>query len=189
MEEPSIFLEPNLEKPVERPFVCGECRRPLAFLFTEVAKGHTMHIRMCKECPELEKRLKGGHLKEGSETGLNTSMCCGSCGTTLDSVIRAGCVGCKECYEVFGDKIVEDLLNEGLLPTKEGGYKKGQTLHIGQGLGNEPEMPLELRLYTLNESLNATLKREDYEEAARIRDEIKALKSQQSEESEEPEKK
>ena len=53
--------------------------------------------------------------------------------------------------------------------------KKALPLHIGRAPGEANEISPSLRLLALNEALNETLKREDYEQAAWLRDQIKDL--------------
>ena len=53
--------------------------------------------------------------------------------------------------------------------------KKSQPLHIGKSPSIPVEMPASSRLTALNEALNEALKKENYEQAAWLRDQIKDL--------------
>jgi protein arginine kinase activator len=53
--------------------------------------------------------------------------------------------------------------------------KKNQTLHMGKSPHASMAPPASGRLTTLNEALNEALKKENYEQAAWLRDQIKAL--------------
>lgn len=105
-----------------------------------------------------------------------TTVACGNCGTNLDSIRMGNPVGCIECYEVFGDAIVEDLLKEKRISRHLTSNKRTQPLHIGRTPGEVTEISPTLRLIALNEALDETLVREDYEQAALLRDQIQALK-------------
>jgi protein arginine kinase activator len=53
--------------------------------------------------------------------------------------------------------------------------KKSTPVHIGRAPGQTQEMNPSMRLLALNEALNETLAQEDYEQAAWLRDQIKAI--------------
>lgn len=53
--------------------------------------------------------------------------------------------------------------------------KKTQPLHVGKTPNKPLTIPSSSRLKTLNEALNEALKKENYEQAAWIRDQIKDL--------------
>ncbi|RDB31262.1 hypothetical protein HAT2_00630 [Candidatus Similichlamydia laticola] len=89
---------------------------------------------------------------------------CATCGTFVDAVKQGAPLGCSGCYSVFSDFLVaSDLLD-------------GKHMHVGRAPGNEV-MPHSLchQLSVLNEKLKAVLDVEDYEEAARIRDQIRGI--------------
>ncbi|MCC5832916.1 MAG: UvrB/UvrC motif-containing protein [Chlamydiales bacterium] len=85
-------------------------------------------------------------------------------------------LGCGECYDVFTDILIEDLLKEKHVSRHLTSNKKTQPLHIGRAQGEITEVSPTLRLIALNEALDETLIREDYEQAALLRDQIRALK-------------
>ena len=53
--------------------------------------------------------------------------------------------------------------------------KKSHPIHIGRAPGESLAISPSSRLLALNEALKETLNREDYEQAAWLRDQIKAL--------------
>lgn len=168
----------NEEKIPDRPLECSECKKPIAVRYTEIVGGFITHTSMCADCPELQRRLHGisnqhvsGNLKDENSTGL----ACGNCGTTLE-LIRVGTpLGCSMCYEVFDDILLGEMLAAEKIPARIVPAKKSLPIHIGRAPGEIKEMNPSLRLLALNEALNETLKREDYEQAAWLRDQIKAL--------------
>jgi protein arginine kinase activator len=85
-------------------------------------------------------------------------------------------MGCAECYDVFADTLIDLLLKEDRISSHLMSNKKGQTLHIGRVPGEVTEISPTLHLIALNEALDEMLVREDYEQAALLRDQIKALK-------------
>lgn len=185
-DKPSPQQPPEdiLKNPPERPLECSECRRPIKVRYSEVVGENSAELSMCSECPELEKRLQGfRHLaasdmpQEGS-----TGLACGSCGTTLAAIRVGTLLGCSQCYEVFENIIVEELSAAESIPSKLAASKRSQLVHIGRIPGETSEMTPTLRLLALNEALNETLAREDYEQAALLRDQIREFTEKQNEE-------
>ena len=113
---------------------------------------------------------------------LGAGLACGNCGTTLDALRVGNPVGCSICYKIFEDPLVQELVATKKIPTRLAGSKKMQMLHIGRGLAGAQELSPSMRLLALNEELNETLKREDYEQAAWLRDQIKELTEAQEKE-------
>lgn len=168
-------FEPENKVP-ERPIECSECKKPVAVRYTEIIKGAINEICMCADCPHLQRHLCGmaSHTNESGGGGI-TGVSCGDCGTTLESILVGHPLGCSHCYEVFADTIVAELEARNKLPEKEEVARKTIILHIGRAPGETVEMSPGLRLVALNEALVETLKREDYEQAALLRDQINAL--------------
>lgn len=161
----------------DRPLECSECRKHVAVHYTEIVGETSTHTGMCSECPQLQRRLKGAsHEEEIAVIGRETAgIVCGECGTTLDSFRVSHTVGCSHCYEVFEDLIMEELLRSNKISSGITQRKKTIPLHVGRSPGEVQEISPSLRLIALNEALEETLKREDYEQAAWLRDQIKAL--------------
>jgi protein arginine kinase activator len=174
-EEP--YEEPYEEPAPERPIECTECRRPVAIWYTEIVGNTTTQLSMCSECPVLQRKLHGQMSnKETSQGTGEATLTCGECGTTLDSLRLGNLLGCSNCYEIFGDVIFSELVSMEKIPQRlASSTKKNTTLHIGRSPNEVTEISPSLRLLSLNEALNETLKREDYEQAAWLRDQIKAL--------------
>ena len=155
----------------ERPIECSECKRAIKVLYKEIITC----TEMCNECPVLKAKLHG---ETPSSKNTEQSLCCGVCGTSLEAVQTGQPVGCSECYSVFANYIISELIDAGGLPStlkKKAQSQKLQTFHIGRS----PKLPsspvLSSKISSLNEALNEALKKENYEQAASIRDQIKAL--------------
>ncbi len=160
----------------ERPIECTECKKSIKVRYTEIIKNSINEICMCADCPHLQRHLHGmpAYVVD-EEAGMKTGVACGDCGTTLESLLVGHPLGCSHCYEVFTDTIIDELEARNKLPSKEEGQRKNVILHIGRIPGETIEMSPGLRLVALNEALVETLKREDYEQAAMLRDQINAL--------------
>lgn len=178
MTEKNEKKHPKQEEPFpERPLECCECRKNIANIYTEIVGNAVVRTSMCADCPELRKRLHGSlaHRPGTAADEAAAGLACGNCGTTLESLRIGLPVGCSECYEVFNDLLVAELIASGSIPERLGTTKKSMPIHIGRAPGQAQEMNPTLRLLALNEALNETLKREDYEQAALLRDQIKEL--------------
>jgi protein arginine kinase activator len=127
---------------------------------------------MCQDCPELQKRLHGipQTSLEGSQ---NTGLCCGNCGTTLDSIKQGSPLGCSECYEIFKEILTQEIFS--YLKPLNRFTKKEKIIHKGRSPGQSAKMGPAFKLLALNEALKETLQKEDYEQAALLRDQIKEL--------------
>jgi protein arginine kinase activator len=163
----------------EKPIECSQCKRPAKVLYKEILGDAINCSEMCLDCPVLQAKLHG----EASKTDKKESLlCCGSCGTSLESVQTGQPVGCVECYVVFNDFLVQDLIAAGAIPPalqKKLAAQKSQAIHIGKTPGQTADITLSSRLASLNEALNEALKRENYEQAAMLRDQIKTLTEKQ----------
>lgn len=178
MSENPLEKEPFPEDKVpDRPLECSECKKPLSVYYTEVVGNSITHTAMCADCPELQRRLHGipAHGFAGAPESGAAGLACGNCGTTLEALRVGTPLGCSNCYEVFDDILINEMLAAEKIPPRISTSKKTILTHIGRAPGESQEMNPSLRLLALNEALNETLKREDYEQAAWLRDQIKAL--------------
>lgn len=172
---------------VERYLDCSECRKPIAVRYTEVVVGSVTTVCMCAECPHLHKRLFG--MPDNSEEGLHgeTGLVCGDCGTSLANVRMGSLLGCSHCYEIFGEAIIHELHVAHALPSAfSAGQKIGTNIHVGRAPGELSEISPTTRLIALNQALIETLHREDYEQAALLRDQIRTLTEHPTESKEVP---
>lgn len=165
----------------ERPLECGECRKPIKVKYTEVTDEGISHLVTCIDCPLLVKKLSGNRETEDLEqTREGAGLCCGSCGLTLEALRTGSKLGCAECYEVFDMPILQELIKADKIPEKlrDAALKSAPNLHKGHAPGEVKEVSPSIRLLALNEALNEMLSREDYEQAAWLRDQIKELTDQ-----------
>lgn len=179
------------EKLPDRPLECSDCKKPLAILYTEIVGATKTYTCMCSDCPVLQRKLHGERPSDSNENVPiegRTELACGHCDTTLESVRMGSNLGCSLCYEVFEDVLVTELASMGKIPPRLVPSKKSQILHQGRVGSEAVEISSAMRLLSLNEALSETLLREDYEQAAWLRDQIKALTEAHQRESEKKEK-
>lgn len=164
----------------ERPIECSQCTRPIAVRYTEIGPEGPVQTDMCNQCPILQLKIHGqaiGNSPNGL-TGADVGVCCGRCGTTMLSVRTGSPLGCAECYVVFEDILSAEIIAQGYVPTRLSkvmdGNKK-QPLHVGKTPEQTVDVGATSRILSLNEALKQALKGENYEQAAWLRDQIKAL--------------
>ncbi len=103
---------------------------------------------------EMEQATGGGELK------------CPNCGFTQADFKKAGRLGCSECYTTFSEGL------DGLLKTMHKGTKHmGKVPHALQQTRDLTD-----KLKSLQKKLDKAVADEDFEQAAAMRDEIKATK-------------
>jgi len=165
----------------DRPVECSHCKKPIQVIYKEIAASSIVCIEMCSDCPVLQQRLHGQTPTTASREELaetEAGLYCGNCRTSLESVQMGNPLGCGECYSVFSDLLIHELIAANKIPTrikKEFQLKKTQPLHVGKSPNTSLKIPSSSRLTALNEALNEALKKENYEQAAWIRDQIKNL--------------
>ena len=96
------------------------------------------------------------------------SIACPECGMTLAEFRNTGRLGCPNDYEVFKDHVTPLLLRI-----------HNATAHRGRLPGQDPEeLERQHLLSTLREQLDQAIRAEQYESAARLRDEIQVLETE-----------
>lgn len=186
---------------------CSNCGKDEAnFVYTEIINGVKKEIKLCSECakklgfmdmsfnmPSLDfSNFFGDFLNEYDNISLMPSIFsekakvlkCNKCGMEYDEFLNEGKFGCGNCYEVFENKIIP-LLKQLHGDTKYLG-KSSKLLKGSNDLNNDNntreriETSSSIKINSLKEELKQAIKVENYEGAAKIRDEIKKLEEQEN---------
>lgn len=175
--------------------LCENCGKNYANVrYTQIINGVKKEIAVCEEC---SKKLGIDHLNFDMPIDFSSYLSdffgefennsilpiiehvnqlqCKNCQTTFEEFMNDGKFGCKDCYETFKEKIDPLLKNI-----------HGANRHIGrlgqiketnkienQQIKEENKEISELE--ELRKKLKLAIKEEKYEEAAKIRDEIKKI--------------
>ena len=155
--------------------ICQNCHKKTASVYyTEIINGSVNKLYLCEDCARLGNKInKDIGLDDilASFMGFNHEklkksqgkLVCPKCNLTYDEFQKVGKLGCYKCYEVFGDKI------ESILKQLHGSVQyKGDVPNKSK---DDDE------LIKLKEELNARVKAEEYEEAAKLRDRIREIEN------------
>jgi protein arginine kinase activator len=162
--------------------LCQVCKtRPAKVHYTEIVNHNMVVMNLCLECAE-EKGIdvqKGGNYGLGDlvagliDTAVDadaeriSKVRCPTCGYQYSDFKRIGRLGCPDCYDAFEAQLVPVLR-----------HVHGSTQHAGKKAAARSErMALRERVAALREDLALAIRAEDYEHAASIRDEIRALEA------------
>lgn len=162
----------------ESPALCYNCQQPATICFTEISENIASRCYVCNSCP-YPSRYYDRETILASPTHEALILECGNCKTKwcirdTDELL----LGCHLCYRTFKSLILSRLLRYQAISSYTS--EKANNFHIGRGLGNseQPIINPAMRLIALHGALQETLRHEDYEQAAEIRDQINQLKNQ-----------
>lgn len=180
--------------------LCERCKiREANIRYTEVVNGVKNEHNLCTQCAQatelghyaaffdgefpLNKLLSGilgmeagGEQEDANEAG---KVVCPTCGTSYNEFVNNSCFGCADCYSMFDLLIGESIRN-----------LQGSDSHVGKRPRRENEtadgdqvlnpatadLPVTEQLVILDSKLKEAVKNEEYELAAKYRDEIKSLR-------------
>ncbi|MFQ5677998.1 MAG: UvrB/UvrC motif-containing protein [Gemmatimonadota bacterium] len=158
---------------------CGE--REAEVHLTQIVDEEMSTVHLCSPCAE-EKGVGTGlssatspltdflaQITEGGEeeSGLAASAeACPYCGTSPADFRTTGRLGCSQCYPHFAPQL------RGLLRRVHGAVQHVGKVYVSQEVG---EYDPDLRLATLRRRLERAVEIEDFETAARLRDQIQEL--------------
>ena len=161
--------------------ICQKCHKNLATArYAEVVDGKVTDLHLCVDCMkryqdnvvtgfELTGPVsKGGAPQSAPETPAAVVRVCRQCGTALRDVLRNGRVGCAQCYEVFSEQL--DPILRGLHTSIR---RRGKTQNV-----SDQRERLRSDLQAKRALLRSALKLENYEEAALLRDGVRALEEE-----------
>jgi protein arginine kinase activator len=161
--------------------LCDICKKNVATVhLTQMIEGKTKKVDLCESCSKekgvddptgfsLADLLLGlGAAQQMEQASGGIEVKCPHCGFTHADFKKAGRLGCAECYKVFSEGL------ETLLKTMHKG-----TRHVGK----VPQVfrqnqDLTDKLKGLQKKLEKAIADEDFESAAKLRDELKAVRAQ-----------
>ncbi|MGH7198236.1 MAG: UvrB/UvrC motif-containing protein [Candidatus Omnitrophota bacterium] len=170
--------------------LCDECGKNKATVhLTEIINEQITKLNLCEACAkekgsDVEQHFGIADLlsalsdvKEApSAPGVPSRNKCSHCGLTYEDFKKVGRLGCSECYAVFKPSLAPLLKRI-----------HGSQQHLGKtpdpGLLKEQKVASSLQtdLETAKQDLLKAVKKEEFEEAAALRDKIKFLEKKMKE--------
>ena len=164
--------------------LCDICKKNVATVhLTQMVEGKTKKVDLCEACSKekgvddptgfslADLLLCLGAAQEMEQASAGGEVKCPTCGFTQADFKKAGRLGCAECYKVFSEGL------ESLLKTMHKG-----TRHVGKvPHAYKQSQDLSDKLKNLQKKLEKAIADEDFETAATLRDEVKAVRAQMGE--------
>lgn len=167
---------------------CEKCGRPATHKFTRMIEGHAVDFYFCPEhaaefsplqpqqtvvTPELAQLLAGllkgeQGQKAGAEAADGEELKCSTCGRAFRQYRQTMLLGCGDCYRAFEKPLQDDLRRH------HGTVRHTGTPPVPAKPGAAPAVSLD----ALQKRLEIAIADEDFELAARLRDEIRRLKAE-----------
>jgi len=183
--------------------LCERCQQREATIhLTQTRQGKTTEHHLCDACARelgighhvsdyfgtigslIDSGLLGGAPVGGSIFNMTggipafgaqapRNITCPVCGQTFDEFRRTGLFGCSHCYEAFADRLDPVFRRV-----------QGSTRHVGRKPAEtgktDKNQQIQAKIRDLKQSLQRAVKQEAYEQAAKLRDEIRQLEQQGS---------
>jgi protein arginine kinase activator len=158
--------------------LCDFCKENEATVhFSQVVGDKVRKVDICETCAKAKGFTDPGSISmlgdllgefAGEQmTGDAEGLRCGACGFTLANFKKTGRLGCAECYDAF---------ESGLKPLLKAMHKGER--HLGKVPGKSAAArELTERVKALEQDLERAIKEERYEQAAQLRDEIRATEA------------
>ena len=151
--------------------LCEECgKRPAELLLTTVVNGQSSTRNLCRECV---KKYQAGNLQAILATVLSSltekqqapAIVCPRCGETYQEFQKSGMLGCSACYQTFRKELTPVIARI-----------QGRAQHVGRRPPvSEEEQERIDRMEDVRRQMEAAVAEENFEEAARLRDELRAM--------------
>ncbi|QDU82720.1 UvrB/uvrC motif protein [Polystyrenella longa] len=168
---------------------CSRCSKIATLHITEINDGKVDELHLCESCakmylnqppsnldeefPAVEVEFNELMEEEEAEESLAEEVRCPSCGITYKEFRSKGRLGCPQDYIIFQSQLM------GLLDNIH-----NSTQHTGKYPKRAPKASQkQFELIKLRNDLNEAVQAENYEDAARLRDQINELEQETSIES------
>lgn len=157
--------------------LCSRCmQREANVFFTRNINGKKEEYKVCDVCAkEMGLLAPGGMMFDMGDfisdfvgKGIHAAhdgVVCPVCHTSLDTFAKTSKFGCGSCYDAF-ERYLDPVMRR----------IHGTTTHTGKIPDRSQNTAIKKRRLTdLKEQINKAIANEDFENAAKLRDEIKAL--------------
>ena len=161
--------------------MCDNCgKNPATTHLKTVVNGVVHENHLCSYCAANQGYGNIGKLSltnmlasmfgESISSGKPISKRCECCGASFSDIAQSGRVGCSECYNTFRQELMPSL-----------NRLHGKAVHIGNApYEQKPEETVQDKIKKLKAQLSDAIKAEEFENAAKFRDEIRALEGEEN---------
>jgi protein arginine kinase activator len=166
--------------------LCDLCGKNQATVhLTEIIDDQMRELHLCEECAskksmQMEQQFGLADLLAGlaefgkpEETVEAAGLKCSNCGLSYQDFKKTGRLGCSECYSSF-KKLLLPLLRK----------IHSSTQHVGKspykGVAPKPRKKEKVGLAELRLRLQKAIEKEEFEEAARLRDKIREIEKNET---------
>ena len=164
--------------------VCELCKQSQATVhLTEIVNDQMTELHLCEACAnqkgaQVESQFGLSDLLSGladfsktQEPEEVSTKACPACGMTYDDFRKVGRLGCAECYPTF-KRSLGTLLKR----------IHGSPIHVGKSPVRllKPSKVAKTELLDLKRRLERAIEGEEFEEAAKLRDQIRRAEQQES---------
>jgi len=159
--------------------MCEQCGKNLATTHVHtVINGVSTQKNLCTYCAVADgyAGLHSGNLMNMLSTVFGESLDahsssnekrCSCCGATFSDIVESGRAGCADCYRVFGPQLMSSLQR-----------LHGKTKHVGKvPQSASGELKIAACLQKLKDELANAVANEEFENAAKLRDQIKQIEA------------
>lgn len=165
--------------------LCDNCLKNNATVhMTTFVNGQVKTVHLCGQCAAKKKTavvmpwfsfndFMSAFYDEEEQT---PDYKCSMCGTTLESFKKDGKLGCVNCYKVFEDSILPVIKGIHMNMTHTG-KRPGERVEMEPGKDSHEDVQ-QTRKEMLKAQLRQAVEVENFEEAARLRDEIALLEKE-----------
>jgi protein arginine kinase activator len=153
---------------------CKRCQKTATLHITEIRSGTVQELHLCETCAQQYLNQEQDEASDSNEEVSQKEsesleefdhLVCPNCGITFREFRSQGRLGCPHDYIAFAKELKPLLENI-----------HGETQHNGKFPKRAPHASqLQYRLIKLRSDLRSAVEEEEYERAARIRDEIQSL--------------
>lgn len=160
--------------------LCDQCKeRDAVVHLTQIVDAAVTQVHLCEKCAAVKgiettvampKHPLGDFLhavQQQAPAAMGDQARCGYCGTSLRDFRASGRLGCAQCYTAF-----EGALRELLRRVHGAARHRGQEYAAAEA---PPVRSAEVALESLRERLQQAVAAEEFEAAAVLRDQIRAL--------------
>ncbi len=168
--------------------MCQACgKNPATTHVKTIRNGELKEFALCADCARKMGygslfsgfgldlgSLLGGFLSE-TPGPTRSELRCPGCGSTFEDIVKSGRAGCAECYHTFYEKLLPTLQRLHGNTRHRGKRPAGGMLQVRpvEGLQIKQESALERKRRALKEAVAG----QNYEEAAKLRDEIREMEA------------